>query len=117
MNFICDVHIPIRLSKFLASHATKSIYVNQVLNGSFTADAQISQYADQNDYILITKDKDFRNSYFLSRTSRKLIRVCLGNISNNILIQVFENQLAPINQLNLEGSFYMEINPDTVLLY
>ena len=117
MKFICDVHMPIRLSKFLGTHAVESIHINQVLNGSSTSDQRISEYADQNDYIVITKDTDFRNSYLLNRTPRKLIRVCLGNIANDRLIQRFENQLATIRQMNQEGSFYMEINPDTILLY
>ena len=117
MKFICDVHMPIRLSKFLAMHGTESVHVNQILSGSSTADAMLCQYADQNDYIVITKDADFRNTYFLKKTPRKLIRVCLGNIANNRLIALFENQIGLIKQLNAEGSFYMEINPDTTLLY
>ncbi len=117
MKFICDVHMPIRLSKFLATQGAESIHVNQVLTGSSTPDAVISQYADQNDYIVITKDTDFRNAYLLKKTPRKLIRVCLGNISNDRLIELFRNQLALIKRLDLEDSFYLEINPDTTLIY
>lgn len=117
MKFICDVHMPVRLSKFLAVHGTESVHINQLLNGSSTPDEMISQFADQNDYIVITKDADFRNSYFLKKSPRKLIRVCLGNISNDRLIGLFENQMTLIKQLNQEDSFYMEINPDTTLLY
>ena len=117
MKFICDVHMPIRLSKFLATQGAESIHVNQVLNGSSTPDTVISQYADQNDYIVITKDTDFRNAYLLKKTPRKLIRVCLGNISNDRLIELFRNQLALIKRLALEDSFYLEINPDTTLIY
>ncbi|QIP15833.1 DUF5615 family PIN-like protein [Spirosoma aureum] len=117
MKFICDVHISIRLSKYLATYGTESVHVNQVPKGSSTPDGEICQLADQNNYIVITKDTDFRNSFLLKRTHRKLIRVCLGNISNDRLITLFENQLALIKQLDQEDSFYMEINPDTTLLY
>ena len=117
MKFICDVHIPIRLSKFLATQGAESVHVNQILTGSSTPDSAINQYADTLDYIVITKDTDFRNTYFLHTTPRKLIRVCLGNITNEKLIQLFENHLPLIRQLDAEGSFYMEINPDTVLLF
>lgn len=85
MKFICDVHIPIRLSKFFATQGVESVHVNQILAGS--------------------------------STPRKLIRVCLGNIPNDKLIQLFETRLPLIRQLNAEGSFYTEINPGTVLLF
>ncbi|GAB2556552.1 DUF5615 family PIN-like protein [Spirosoma areae] len=117
MKFICNVHMPIRLSKFLATYGTESVHMNQVLNGSSTPDSMISQYADQNDYIVITKDTDFRNVYLLKKTPRKLIRVCLGNISNDRLIELFRSQLELIKRLDLEESFYLEINPDTILIY
>lgn len=114
MRFICDVHIPIRLSKYLANHAVESVHVNPVLRGSSTSDELISQHADQHEAIVITKDINFRNTYFLKKTPRKLIRICLGNISNDRLI---ENQLTLLDQLDLEGSLYMEINPDTTFIY
>lgn len=117
MKFICDVHIPVRLSKFLVKQGAESIHVNQILEGSFTPDNRISQYADTNNCIVITKDMDFRNSYFIRNVPRKLIRVCLGNIPNDALIQLFEKHLPLISQLNQEISFYMEINADSVLLY
>lgn len=65
MKFTCDVHMSIRLSKFLVAHGHDSVHVNQILNGSSTPDSVIAQYADQNDYIVITKGTDFRNAYLL----------------------------------------------------
>jgi predicted nuclease of predicted toxin-antitoxin system len=116
MKFICDVHIPIRLSKFLANQEAESIHVNQILAGSSTPDSAVNQYADTHDYIVITKDADFRNTHFLHNTLRKLIRVCLGNIPNDKLIQLFEIRLPLIRQLDTEGSFYTKIKPDTIFL-
>lgn len=117
MKFICDVHLPIRLSEFLVTCGAESVHINQILDGSFTRDTTISQYADQHDYIVITKDSDFRNSYFLSNSPRKWIRVCLGNIPNDALIRLFTDNLTLIGRLNEEETFYMEINPDTILLF
>lgn len=93
------------------------MHVNQLTSGSSTPDSVISQLADQHNYIVITKDTDFRNSYLLKKTPKKLIRVCLGNISNDRLIDLFNNQLALIQQLYQEESFYLEINPDSTLLF
>jgi predicted nuclease of predicted toxin-antitoxin system len=109
--------MPIRLSKFLAIHGTESIHVNQVFEGSSTPDAVISEYANKNDYIVITKDTDFRNAYLLKKTPRKLIRVCLGNISNDRLIELFDNQLGLITKLNQKDFFYLEIHADSIFIY
>jgi predicted nuclease of predicted toxin-antitoxin system len=66
------VHLTLRLVKFLATHVS-NVHVNQISNGSSTADSLISQYADQHNYIVVTKDTDFQNSYLIKLTTRKLI--------------------------------------------
>ncbi|MBN1767744.1 MAG: DUF5615 family PIN-like protein, partial [Prolixibacteraceae bacterium] len=45
-------------------------------------DSDLSKYADQNDYVFITKDSDFRDSYFVKQSPKKLIKINLGNIPN-----------------------------------
>ncbi len=117
MRFICDVHLPIRLSKFLVAQGAESVHVNQILDGSSTADVSICHYADENDCIVITKDADFKNSYLLRKTPRKLIRVCLGNLSNDELVELFTKHLPLIRQLNGEDSFYLEFSPNAILLF
>ena len=51
---------------------------------------EICAIADANDLIVITKDEDFRSSFFLKNSPNKLIRVVLGNISNQDLLALFE---------------------------
>jgi len=116
-KFVCDVHLPIKVCKFLISQGHEAIHVNQILTGSSTPDTLVTQYADKNDCIVITKDADFRNSYLLRKTPRKLIRVCLGNLSNGELIGLINEHLATINHLNSKENFYMEINRESVVLF
>ncbi len=75
MKFLCDVHIPYKLTKHLESLGFVSVHVNKILNKWFTSDAEISEYADKNDFIVITKDSDFRNSYYIKKTPEKLIKI------------------------------------------
>ncbi len=117
MRFICDVHIPIKLSKFLIAQGAESWHMNQLLNGSETADTAICEYADTNDCIVITKDSDFQDSYFLRKTPKKLVRVCLGNIPNNALLTIITNILPQLEALNRESHFYLEIRNNQVLLF
>ncbi len=93
MKFLCDVHISIKILKFLNSKQYECIHVNSILNKWFTKDSDISNYSDQNDLILITKDADFRDSYFLKNTPKKLVKINLGNIPNSKLIEIIDTNL------------------------
>jgi len=109
MNFLCDVHIPIKLAKFLQSKGHSAKHVNQLPAKWHTDDSEICRMADQNECIVITKDEDFRASFLLKRTPRKLIRISLGNISNNALIDFFSNHLALIEEIDQNQYFFLEL--------
>ena len=72
-----------------------------------TTDENIAQYANQNNLTLITKDQDFRNSFLLKRTPKKLIKVNLGNIPNNELMSIFEQQIEAIRTIDDQNERYM----------
>lgn len=115
MNFLCDVHIPIKLAKFLQRKGHSAKHVNQLPSKWHTVDAEICTIADQNQWIVITKDEDFRASFLLRRTPRKLIRVSLGNISNDALIELFEQQLVLIEDIDKNQFFYLELGKTNTL--
>lgn len=73
MKVLCDVHIAYRLVRFLQDQGVEAVHVNRILSQSETPDEDISDYADKHDYIVVTKDSDFRDSYFLRNTPKKLI--------------------------------------------
>lgn len=111
MRFLCDVHIPIRLSKRFEELGHQSEHVNSILSKWNTQDEEITTYVDTHGAILISKDQDFRNSFLLQHVPRKLIKINLGNISNMELLNIFENHLAQIAELNTEhDSFMIEIS-------
>lgn len=113
MKFLCDVHISFKLVKFLSNSGFEAFHVNSLENKWHTKDSEICQFADKNDLMVVTKDEDFRNSFFLRHSTRKLVRVILGNISNQELLTLFEQNLLLINKLHKEGSFYIELGHGT----
>ena len=115
MRFLCDVHVSFKLVKFLISKNYECIHVNSILDKWFTKDEAIAKYSDQNDQILITKDADFRDSYYLNNTPKKLIKINLGNISNSDLILIIENNLSKIEKLNVTETFILEIDKDSLI--
>lgn len=115
MKFLCDVHIPIKLAKHLNNLGFESIHVNTVLDKWFTSDSKIAGFSDSNDFTLITKDFDFKNSFLVNKTPKKLIKINLGNISNTQLIEIFNRFISEIETINNRHNQYM-IEVDTGFL-
>jgi predicted nuclease of predicted toxin-antitoxin system len=117
VNFLIDVHLPISLSKFLDSQpGCTAVHVNQILQKWYTKDAEICKYADDNLLVVITKDQDFKNSHFINKTPKKVIRIALGNISNADLIMLFDKYLPFILPLTLKERIYIEVSADQLMI-
>jgi predicted nuclease of predicted toxin-antitoxin system len=112
MKFLCDVHISIKLAKHLNNQGFECIHINTILDKWFTSDSAIAKYSDTNNLTLITKDFDFKNSFLVNKTPKKLIKINLGNISNTKLIEIFNRFLSEIETIDKNNSQYMiEIAP------
>jgi predicted nuclease of predicted toxin-antitoxin system len=114
MKFLCDVHISYRLVKHLRTLGFTVIHVNEILNNWFTSDNMISKFADENDLIVITKDSDFRNSFYIKKSPKKLIKINLGNISNELLIQIITDNLEHFKKLNNNQVFIVEVDKTSI---
>ena len=79
MKALCDVHLSVRLTKFLGAHGVEALHANQLPRKSDSTDAEISAYDDLHGYVVFTKDEDFRISYLLRRIPRKLVHIRTGN--------------------------------------
>lgn len=110
MKFLCDVHISYKLVKHIESFGYTAVHVNTILDKWFSKDADIIAYADLHDFIIVSKDADFRNSYFLKKQPRKLIKINLGNTSNNRLIEIFSELLILLEKVDTSKAFLIEID-------
>ncbi len=110
MRFLCDVHITYKLVNQLIFLGFETIHINHILDKWNTSDKDIARYADSNDLIIITKDKDFRNSFFIKGTPKKLIKVNLGNISNQELINSISDNIEAIKKISKASSFLIEMD-------
>jgi predicted nuclease of predicted toxin-antitoxin system len=114
MKFLCDVHISYQLVDFINSKGFEALHINTILNKWFTKDKDICRFADKNDYVVITKDIDFKNVYFINNTPKKLIWICLDNISNKDLVNIFDKNLNILEKYFIKDRCYLEINKETV---
>lgn len=110
MKVICDVHLPKRLVTFFIENGIEAIHGSEILNGWRTRDSDFCKFADENNCVVITKDSDFRNSHFLQNTPLKLIKVNLGNISNDSLLTIFKERLPEIISALKSDRVIIEIN-------
>ena len=110
MRFLCDVHISYKVVKHLISLGFKTTHVNEILDKWNTKDIDICSYADSKDLIVITKDSDFRDSFFIKKTPKKLIKINLGNISNQELIRIISENIDSISKLSSKSYFLIEID-------
>ncbi|MFY7911498.1 MAG: DUF5615 family PIN-like protein [Emticicia sp.] len=117
MKFLCDVHISYKVCKFLEQYGHQAIHVNNILDKWFTEDSAICDYADQNDCIVITKDEDFRASFFIKKKPKKLVRIILGNISNKTLTETLLYCLPTIETLNKNEYFFVEVGEEINVFY
>lgn len=114
MKLLCDVHISYKVVNYLSEAGYETIHVNQILDRWYTKDKDICEFADKNDFIVITKDYDFRNSYFINGSPKKLIKINLGNISNIELIKILSQLMGAAEKLNNSYSFLIEIDKDRI---
>ncbi len=116
MKFLCDVHIPYKLVKLLNDKGFEAEHINKILDKWHTSDKKICQYADKNNYTIITKDSDFRDSYFVKKTPKKLIKINLGNVSNNNLQTIFDKYVNLIAKYDSRSSFLIEIDKEDITI-
>lgn len=116
MKFLCDVHISFKILNFIKIHFEGSVHVNNILDSYSTKDSDIITYADENDYTILTKDKDFKNSYLLKQKPKKPIKINLGNISNLEIINILKNNVIEIKNLEEKSNFMLEISKENLLL-
>lgn len=110
MNFLCDVHISYKLVNLLKSWGFEALHLNEILSKSETTDSEICRYADKYNYAVITKDLDFQNSYMIKNTPKKLVKINLGNISNDSLIKLFIENREVFYKLELVESFFVTVD-------
>lgn len=115
MKALCDVHLSYKLVNFLRLRNIEAIHVNQLPGKSSTPDSEITEYADKNEMVLISKDEDFMNSHFLQGKPARLIRVTLGNIPNQELIEIFDRNLLMIVNSMKMNKCYIEIGKQIVV--
>ena len=116
MKFLIDAQLPIRLAAYLSGAGHDVRHSSNLPDGNRTSDAELAELADVDDRVMVTKDRDFEISHELRQSPRRLLLVTTGNITNNRLIGLFEDNLAVIEQ-ELLSADYVELSPVAVIVH
>ncbi|MGH3910039.1 MAG: DUF5615 family PIN-like protein [Pseudonocardiaceae bacterium] len=116
MKFLVDAQLPARLARVLADAGHDTLHTTDLPDGNRTTDAQIAATADAEDRVVVTKDRDFRDSHLLNGSPRRLLVVTTGNISNNALLALFDDHLDTI-VATLDEADFVELGPRALVAH
>ena len=74
-----------------------------------STDRQIWDYAGQNDYVIVSKDSDFRQLAFLFGPPPKAVWLDVGNVSSSKILELIRDNRETINHFSesTEESFML----------
>lgn len=93
MKFLVDAQLPAKLARALDAAGHDALHTTELPEGNRTTDAELARQADAEDRVVVTKDADFRDSHLITGSPRRLLIVATGNITNTILLELFELHL------------------------
>jgi predicted nuclease of predicted toxin-antitoxin system len=107
MKYLVDAHLPRQLVYQLRQAGHDAIHTRELPLGDRSTDADILRVSMDEQRVVITKDADFVSSYVVKREPYKLLLISTGNIKNQDLLWLFEQNLPAIVEA-LEQSSYVE---------
>ncbi|MDN5757524.1 MAG: DUF5615 family PIN-like protein [Tomitella sp.] len=116
MRFLVDAQLPATLAQLLSTSGHDAVHVSTLPSGNRTPDAEIARTADEQHRVVITKDRDFRDSHLLTATPRSLLTVTTGNITNRQLLDLFRDHLEAIINL-LDRAAFVELSHDRLIAH
>lgn len=116
MNRLIDAQLPKRLASLLNEHGENAVHTLDLPFGNLTPDSAITEIADRESRIVITKDQDFVNSFLLNGKPKQLLLISTGNIANNDLVSLLAKNLPAIRTMFTSGTF-IELNRQHLILH
>ena len=105
MRFIIDAQLPFALSKYLEQKGFDVIHTDDLPLKEYTTDNEIREISVKEERIVITKDSDFLDSFYVNAIPPKLLLISTGNIKNKALIKLFDSNIDRIIELFATNSF------------
>ena len=116
MKFLVDAQLPRRLAEHLRQAGLSAIHTLDLPDGNRTTDLVINELSIKEQYIVVTKDSDFVESFLLSREPWKLLLAATGNIGNNELETLFLANVKTVVE-GFEAFDFIELSRTSVIFH
>ena len=116
MKFLIDAQLPKKLVSLFQNLNQEAIHTLDLPKQNTTQDEEINELSCQYQYIVVTKDKDFLDSFILRKKPYKLLLITTGNIKNSDLINILSNNLLEIITL-FENHYFIEVNQTQITIH
>lgn len=116
MKFLIDAQLPRKLAKTINDAEYRAIHTLLLPKANNTTDADINELSITEEWIVITKDSDFVDSFLLKNEPWKLLLISTGNIRNDELIKLFLSNIQNI-AVAFETHHYIELSKKNLLIH
>ena len=117
LKFLVDTQLPPMLATYLQWKGFDSIHTTHFPNGHLLQDTEIRRIAITENRIIVTKDSDFPDSFFLKGPPPRVIYLRLGNTRNRELTAFLEMRWAIIEPLLTDGSGMVVLSQTQLISY
>jgi predicted nuclease of predicted toxin-antitoxin system len=115
MKFLIDAQLPRRMVGWFAAAGCDVSHTLDMPQRNRTPDKDITEFATQDERVLITKDGDFVDSHLLLSQPAKLLLVTTGNISNRALEHLIV-PLIPRLAADFQNHSFLELGQSGVII-
>ena len=111
-----DAQLPRRLAMWVAATGHDVLHTLDLPQQNLTADGEINQISLVEQRVVVTKDADFVDSFLLGQGPYKLLLVSTGNITNNDLIALFEQNFEQLVDACTANEF-VELGRTSIIIH
>lgn len=116
MKLIIDAQLPFGLKQLLVDLGHDVIHTDDLDNKERTTDSEIRQLSIVQNRVVISKDFDFVDSFYVTGIPKKLLVISTGNIKNRELYNLFSKNISKIVSL-FETSNLIEMDNDDIITH
>ena len=117
LKFIVDTQLPPMLATYLQWKDVDAVHTSYFPDGYLLTDAEIRQIAVEENRIVVTKDSDFPDAFFLKGPPPRVIHLKLGNIKNRELTAFLETRWDLLYDLLVADSGMIVVSREHLISY
>ena len=117
LRFIVDTQLPPSLAEFFRRRGFDAIHVMDCPQGVLTSDKEIINIAIEQSRIIITKDSDFMDYYFLKGYPPAVLLLQLGNIKNKELFFIINKHIEQISSLFSDKAEFIIVQKNKIVFF